>query len=56
LSTLPVSVAVASAWLGLIKQVGGTFKYYLTALGQRAIVAALAVKQFTVLPARTPAN
>jgi len=39
---------------GLIKQVAGSFKYYPTSLGRRAIVAALAVKHFTVIPALTP--
>jgi hypothetical protein len=36
---------------GLIKKVGGTFKYYLTDLGRRTVVAALAVKQTVVVPA-----
>jgi hypothetical protein len=40
---------------GLIKRVAGSFKYYLTTLGRRAIVAALAVKHFTVMPVLTPA-
>jgi len=41
---------------GLVKKVAGSFKYYLTAHGRRAIVAALAVKQATVLPALMPAS
>lgn len=40
---------------GLIKQVAGSFKYYLTALGRRAIVAVLTVKQYALLPALMPA-
>ena len=36
---------------GLIKKVGHTYKYYMTALGQKALVAALKVKEHIVLPA-----
>jgi len=36
---------------GLIKQVAGTFKDYLTDLGRRVIVGALALKKMTLAPA-----
>jgi hypothetical protein len=44
---------------GLVKQVAGTFKYYLTDLGRRTVIAALTLKQMTLVPtlaaAATPA-
>ena len=41
---------------GLIKKIGHTYKYYLTALGQRALLAALKLKEHLILPAlMTPA-
>lgn len=36
---------------GLIKQVSGQFKYYLTDLGRRTIIGSLALKEMTVIPA-----
>ena len=36
---------------GLIKRMGRTYKYYLTALGKRAIITGLKIKQAVVLPA-----
>lgn len=36
---------------GLIKKIGRTYKYYLTRLGRRVIVAALKLREFTVVPA-----
>ena len=35
---------------GLIKKVGHTYKYYVTALGHKALLAALKVKEHIVLP------
>lgn len=35
---------------GLIKKVGRTYKYYVTALGQKALLAAFKVKEHIVLP------
>jgi hypothetical protein len=36
---------------GLIRKIGHTYKYYVTALGQRALIAALKLKQHLILPA-----
>ena len=36
---------------GIVKKVGRTFKYYLTDLGRRIIVGALALKEMTLIPA-----
>jgi hypothetical protein len=36
---------------GLIKKIGHTYKYYVTALGQRALLAALKLKEHLILPA-----
>jgi hypothetical protein len=38
---------------GLIKKIGHTYKYYLTALGQKALIAALKIKEHILLPALT---
>ena len=35
---------------GLIKRIGGSFKYYLTDLGRRVVIAALHLKQTILLP------
>jgi hypothetical protein len=35
---------------GLIKKVGRTYKYYLTRLGKRAILAALKLREFVLIP------
>ena len=35
---------------GLIKKVGHTYKYYLTALGQKTLIAALKIKEHVLLP------
>jgi len=35
---------------GLIKQIAHTCKYYVTALGQRALLAALKLKELLILP------
>jgi hypothetical protein len=40
---------------GLIQKIGHTCKYYVTAWGQRAPIAALKLKELLILPAiRTP--
>ena len=36
---------------GLIRKIGHTYKYYLTALGQKVLVAALKLKEHLILPA-----
>jgi hypothetical protein len=36
---------------GLLKRVGRTYKYYLTKLGRRAIIAALKLRELVVIPA-----
>ena len=36
--------------LGLIKRVGGTYRYYLTRLGRAAIAAACSITQFHIVP------
>ncbi len=41
---------------GLIKKIGHTYKYYLTALGQKALIAALKIKEHILLPALTQAK
>jgi hypothetical protein len=35
---------------GLLKKVGGSYKYYLTALGRRVFTAALRLREFVILP------
>jgi len=35
----------------LIKKIGHTYKYYVTALGQKALVAALKLREHLILPA-----
>ena len=41
----------------LIKKIGHTYKYYVTALGQKALLAALKLRQHLILPAlATPAS
>jgi DNA-binding HxlR family transcriptional regulator len=35
---------------GLIKRIGGRYKYYLTGLGRRAIITGLKLREFFVLP------
>ena len=35
---------------GLIRKIGHTYKYYVTALGQRALIAALKLKEHIILP------
>jgi hypothetical protein len=37
--------------LGLLRKIGGTFKYYLTQLGQKVITAAMRVREITIIPA-----
>lgn len=39
---------------GLIKKIGHTYKYYVTALGQRALIAALKLKEHRILPILMP--
>ena len=42
---------------GLIRKIGHTYKYYVTALGQRALIAALKLKEHLILPTlRSPAS
>jgi hypothetical protein len=44
-------------WLrnhGLLKKVGGTYRYYLSELGRRLLVAALRVTEHVMLPALQP--
>lgn len=36
---------------GIIKKIGHTYKYYVTKLGQKAVIAALKIKEHIVLPA-----
>ena len=41
---------------GLLRKIGHTYKYYVTALGQKALLAALKLREHLVLPALvTPA-
>jgi hypothetical protein len=35
----------------LVKAVGGTYKYYLTRLGRRAIAAAFRLREGSIIPA-----
>jgi hypothetical protein len=37
--------------LGVLKRIGGTYRYYLTRLGRRAIAAACSLTTFTIVPA-----
>ncbi|MEI9897169.1 MAG: hypothetical protein WDN28_25725 [Chthoniobacter sp.] len=39
----------------LLYRVKGTFKYYLTALGRRAVIAALKLRKHVILPTLDPA-
>ena len=39
---------------GLIKRIGRTYKYYVTALGRRVVLAGLTLKQRFLLPELTP--
>lgn len=41
---------------GLIKKIGHTYKYYVTSLGQRILVAALKLKEHLILPTLMPAR
>jgi hypothetical protein len=36
--------------LGLLRKIGGTFKYYITKLGQKVITAAMHVRENTIIP------
>ena len=38
---------------GLIKRIGKTYKYYLTALGRRVVLAGFTLKQYLLLPGLT---
>lgn len=40
---------------GLVKKVAHTYKYYLTKLGQRAVLTALKLRELVVIPALAPA-
>ena len=47
-----VSRMLRRLWLhGLIKKIGRTYKYYLTALGRRVVAAALCLREEIVIPA-----
>jgi DNA-binding PadR family transcriptional regulator len=35
---------------GLIRRIGGTYKYYLTRLGQKLLIAALKLKEHLIVP------
>jgi DNA-binding HxlR family transcriptional regulator len=39
---------------GLLKKVGGTYRYYLSELGRRLLVAARRVSEHVILPALQP--
>ena len=41
---------------GLIRKIGHTYKYYVTALGQRALIAALKLKEHLILPTLMPSR
>jgi hypothetical protein len=38
---------------GLLKKIGGTFKYYITKLGQKVVTAAMRLRETTIIPAMT---
>ena len=38
---------------GLLKKIGGTFKYYITKLGQKVATAAMRLRESTIIPAMT---
>ena len=38
---------------GLLKKIGGTFKYYITKLGQKVVTAAMRLREATIIPAMT---
>lgn len=38
---------------GLLKKIGGTFKYYITKLGQKVVIAAMRIRESTIIPAMT---
>ena len=40
-----------AAGRGVVKQVPGTFKYYLSEFGRRLVIGSLALKEMTILPA-----
>jgi hypothetical protein len=39
---------------GLLRKIGGTYKYYLTRLGQRALITAIKLKEHLILPLLNP--
>jgi hypothetical protein len=41
---------------GLVKKIGHTYKYYVTNLGQRVLIAALKLKEHLILPTLMPAR
>jgi len=41
---------------GLIRRIGRTYKYYLTQLGQRLLIAALKLKEHLILPELQPST
>ena len=41
---------------GLVKKIGHTYKYYVTSLGQRVLVAALKLKEHLILPTLMPSR
>ena len=41
---------------GLVKKIGHTYKYYVTSLGQRVLIAALKLKEHLILPTLMPAR
>jgi hypothetical protein len=43
-------------FLGLIKRVAHTYRYYLTRLGRAAIAAACSITQFSIVPAMASAK
>jgi hypothetical protein len=38
---------------GLLRKIGGTFKYYITQLGQKVVTAAMRLRETTIIPAMT---
>ena len=38
---------------GLLKKIGGTFKYYITKLGQKVVTTAMRLRETTIIPAMT---
>ena len=41
---------------GLIRRIGRTYKYYVTSLGQRLLIAALKLKEHLILPELHPSS